>query len=187
MKTCTKCQSIFDSKICRVCQKVYMEKYRVDNAIRISEQAKLYYENNKEKILKYHKKYYLDNKDNIIKYQNEHEKKKRLIDPVFKLRKNCSTLIGIVLKGKKSRSSILKYLPYTMNELRSHLEKQFDQHMTWENYGSYWHIDHIIPQSKLLYYSMLENNFQKCWALDNLRPLEAMENMRKSNKVFNGK
>ena len=27
-------------------------------------------------------------------------------------------------------------------------------------------------------------NFQKCWALSNLRPLEAFENIRKSNKLI---
>jgi hypothetical protein len=26
-------------------------------------------------------------------------------------------------------------------------------------------------------------NFQKCWSLENLQPLEAMMNVRKSNKI----
>jgi 5-methylcytosine-specific restriction endonuclease McrA len=61
--------------------------------------------------------------------------------------------------------------------------------MTWDNYGRYekgkekWQIDHIIPQSKLLYDSMDHSNFRKCWALENLRPLEVVENIRKSNKT----
>jgi hypothetical protein len=62
--------------------------------------------------------------------------------------------------------------------------------MTWENYGSYsskiwdddnvsiwtWQIDHIIPQSCLPYASMEDDNFNKCWALENLRPLSAKQN-----------
>ena len=29
--------------------------------------------------------------------------------------------------------------------------------------------------------TMTEEEFKKCWALDNLQPLEAVENIRKSN------
>ena len=62
--------------------------------------------------------------------------------------------------------------------------------MTWNNWGPYnakqwkdddsstwtWNIDHIIPQSDLPYLSMEEENFRKCWALSNLRPLSAKQN-----------
>ena len=37
---------------------------------------------------------------------------------------------------------------------------------------------------KLPFESMDEPNFQKCWALENLQPLEASENIRKGNKVY---
>jgi hypothetical protein len=37
-------------------------------------------------------------------------------------------------------------------------------------------IDHIVPQSDLPYSSMNDENFQKCWALENLRPLSAKQN-----------
>ena len=56
--------------------------------------------------------------------------------------------------------------------------------MSWENYGIYWQIDHIYPQSLLPYDSMDHPNFLKCWSLDNLRPLEATENIRKGNKLI---
>jgi len=68
--------------------------------------------------------------------------------------------------------------------------------MTWKNYGSYcvnlwddndcstwtWNIDHIIPQSKLPYISMDDDNFKICWALENLRPLSAKQNLIDGNK-----
>lgn len=70
--------------------------------------------------------------------------------------------------------------------------------MTWENRGSYlsnkyiendsstwtWHIDHIIPQASLLYFSMEDENFKKCWALENLRPLKAIINIKKGNRII---
>ena len=49
-----------------------------------------------------------------------------------------------------------------------------------------WIIDHVIPQAALSYDSLVHPNFQKCWALENLRPLESYENLSKSS-VYNGK
>lgn len=54
--------------------------------------------------------------------------------------------------------------------------------MTWESRGRYnsktwtWQIDHIIPHSTFKYTSMVDENFQKCWSLKNLRPLNAKQN-----------
>jgi hypothetical protein len=62
--------------------------------------------------------------------------------------------------------------------------------MTWENYGPakegeyHWQIDHIIPQSALPYDNFGHPNFLKCWALENLRPLEAFANLKKSSKII---
>ena len=57
--------------------------------------------------------------------------------------------------------------------------------MSWENYGSYWHIDHIKPDSRFIYESVEDIEFKKCWALSNLQPLKAEDNLKKSNK-WNG-
>lgn len=62
--------------------------------------------------------------------------------------------------------------------------------LNWNNYGIYWHMDHIIPQSYLPYVSMTEENFKRCWALNNLQPLEAKLNMmdgstRIRHKMYN--
>ena len=94
--------------------------------------------------------------------------------------------------------SIINFLPYTIQQLKDHLEKQFEPWMNWNNYGIYytnlwndndpstwvWSIDHIIPQSKLPYTSMEDDNFKKCWALDNLRPYSAKQNIIDGNKRF---
>ena len=86
--------------------------------------------------------------------------------------------------------------------LKQHLENQFESWMTWNNWGRYsldtwkdddqatwtWQIDHIIPQSDLPYSSMEDENFQKCWQLNNLRPLSAKQNILDGvNKIRHGK
>lgn len=77
-----------------------------------------------------------------------------------------------------------------MDELKEHLEKQFECWMNWKNYGKYdskvwiendsstwtWQIDHIIPQSTFKYTSMENEEFKKCWELNNLRPLSSKQN-----------
>jgi predicted transcriptional regulator len=115
---------------------------------------------------------------------NEREKAKRRKEPAYKIRTNVSRSIRGMLNGKQKTSSCLNYLPYTMKELKEHLEDQFDDRMTWDNYGSYWDIDHLYPHSLLPYDTMEHPNFTKCWSLDNLRPLEKIENIKKSNKVL---
>ena len=120
------------------------------------------------------------------KYQLEYLRS----DPIFKLRKQISTTIGKVLKknGSGKTSPTWQKLPYSPQDLKEHLESQFELWMNWENHGRYskdrktWQIDHIIPQSSFKFVSMDDENFQKCWALENLRPLESSENLRKWSK-----
>lgn len=160
--------------------------YRMNYADKINQNKKEYYKENKVSI----KAYQIENKDRIQKSQNEQRKKRRANDPSFRLRTYVSNSIRDVLKGRKDGHT-WKNLPYSSQELKIHLEKQFESWMTWENHGKYdpkvwddnnpttwtWQIDHIIPQSDLLYDSVFDTNFQKCWALSNLRPLSAKQNI----------
>lgn len=83
---------------------------------------------------------------------------------------------------------IFRYLPYTLDQLMMHLESMFEPWMNWGNHGAYskkrktWQIDHIIADSNFVYSSTNDKGFQDSWALSNLRPLEAMANILKSNK-----
>jgi len=116
---------------------------------------------------------------------NNREKSKRATDPTYKVRTNVARAIryGVGI-GNKKNTPTFAHLPYTPEQLKEHLQAQFDAHMTWDNYGDYWDIDHIYPHSKLPYDSLTHPNFQKCWALDNLQPLEKIENIKKSNKIL---
>jgi len=152
---------------CIICSNQQQKKYTINHPKTIEQ---------KENFIKYKKSWRKQNKDKINQQYNE----KLKTDPIFKLRKNISRSILDMLFSQQSSKrgySILQYLPYTLIQLQQHLQNQFDDKMTWQNHGSYWHLDHIIPQSDLPYSSMLDENFQKTWALNNLRPLEAKQNM----------
>jgi hypothetical protein len=71
---------------------------------------------------------------------------------------------------------------YTIDDFISWFESQFDSNMNWDNHGRgkdsyHWQMDHIIPRSTLKYTSFDDPNFVKCWSLENLRPLEATQNI----------
>jgi hypothetical protein len=55
--------------------------------------------------------------------------------------------------------------------------------MSWENHGTVWHIDHIIPKSVFNYTDAEHIDFKRCWALKNLQPLWAGENMSKGDSL----
>lgn len=48
--------------------------------------------------------------------------------------------------------------------------------MSWNNYGTYWEVDHIIPKNLFSYLSPKDKDFKLCWSLENLRPLERNKN-----------
>ena len=151
------------------------------------------YFKNKEK----YKEYRIENFDKIRKYQKEYIKKyraeKNKTDINFKLKSKISTYIFLALKKQNAvkNSSCWKSLPYTPQDLRTHLESLFEPWMNWNNYGKYnsktwddkdsntwtWQIDHIVPQSILKYNSLDSENFIKCWSLNNLRPLSSKINL----------
>lgn len=54
--------------------------------------------------------------------------------------------------------------------------------MTWENYGKYWQIDHILPVSGFDFSN--ERNKFICFNWTNLQPLTSKENNFKKDKLM---
>lgn len=189
---------------CKEC----LKKYADDHKEIIKERCKQWYINNKNEHREYAIVYNNTHKEEISKMKrewannpiNKERRNKRSLertknDPIYHLRTILSRSVNKALKrsNNKKDKSIMNYLPYSINELKKSLESQFEPWMNWENYGGLsnnkektWWIDHIIPQSALPYSSMTDENFFKCWDLNNLRPLEKIENIKKNNKLING-
>lgn len=53
--------------------------------------------------------------------------------------------------------------------------------MTWNNYGTVWHIDHIMPCS--LFDMTKESDRAKCFHYTNMQPLFALDNLLKGDKL----
>ena len=144
-----------------------------------------WYDENKEHRKQYLKEYREKNIDRIRKTKRDYERNRKATDPLYKLISNFRTAIYQVLKESnvEKNKSYFDILQYTPEELIIHLEKQFKDNMTWDNYGI-WHVDHKLPITSFDIQEMGDEEFMKCWRLDNLQPMWGEENIRKSNKLF---
>lgn len=214
MKTCSKCKTdkpltveffyfrkkrnIFESK-CIECCKISNKNYYINNEARVREKVNEYRENNPEKRknlkdkwnksfnrIEYDKNRREEKREYLRKQKREYKNNRLLNDKAYLLRERISSTVRIYIKKNKGfkSCSVWNKLSYTPQQLRNHIETQFDSNMSWGNYGTYWQIDHIYPQSKLLYDSLEHPNFLKCWKLDNLRPLEKFANILKGDKIL---
>ena len=100
------------------------------------------------------------------------------------LRKRISTRIrNAIVNGHaiKERRT-LELTGCTIEQLKTHLESQFNARMTWANYGRAWHIDHIMPCAS---FDLTDEAQQhQCFHFSNLRPMWGGANITKGNLLF---
>ena len=183
------------SSVCKLCKKEYLEAnkdkrrevkkaWREANKDKIKAYNKAYNEANKDKILKQKKAYKEANKDKIREVKKAYYKRRRKEDYLYKLTKNIRKSIrsSIKRKGYTKKSKTYQILGCTYEEFKSHKERQFTKGMNWDNQGE-WHLDHIYPVSK----AKNEEELIRLNHYTNFQPLWAEDNLKKSNKIEEGK
>jgi hypothetical protein len=177
-KRCPKCNAIKDvcefyldksriggfARYCKDCNRTVVKDWKQSNSDRNHEQGRRYMKN----------------------YRINHPMKAKEYDAIrrskTKLSRNISRSMRAALKGNKGGLHWENLVGYTLKQLKSHIEKQFDLWMTWDNYGK-WHIDHKIPLTAFNFIEPGDIDFKKCWSLQNLQPLEAKKNIIKNDKI----
>lgn len=187
-------------KQCKSCIKqIQKELYLKNREDRILKSTQ-YAEKNHDKVKQYHKKryaeqrhvykekaaeYYDQNKDYIIQKVANYRKvnrdvinlkrrsKKYHLSPEAKIRRSLHNRLNKIVKYKAIRiyDRAIDFLGCTPLELKSYLESKFLPTMSWENHGSLWHIDHIIPCAH--FDLTKEEDQKKCFHYTNLQPLFA--------------
>lgn len=118
--------------------------------------------------------------------KNAHIKLRRTRDPEFRIKDVVRNTVNKYLHVgcEPKRSKVVAALPFLIPQLKAHLESQFNNTngFTWENYGTAWELDHIVPQALFRFTTLDEKAFRDCWALNNLRPLACMENLLKGKR-----
>ncbi len=112
-------------------------------------------------------------------YARRWAKNQRKCNPGFSVSSHMGTLIHRALGKGKAGKSWRTFVDYSLEELMLHLERQFLPGMTWQNKGE-WHIDHIVPRASFEYSSAEDEEFKRAWALSNLRPIWARDNVQKN-------
>lgn len=116
-------------------------------------------------------------------------KNKYKTDPMFRLSVCMSRGVRGSLKNKNSNKNGHHWetlVPYNLNDLIKRLKKTLPKGYVWDSYingKTDLHIDHIIPISAHNFTSYEHIDFQRCWALKNLKLLPASKNMSKGAKL----
>ena len=154
-------------------------KYRIASKDARSKWSKEWVKANKDKICETNKKYYIDNKETILKSNNKYRQKRYANDPKYRALINTKDRFRQIIASKES-DQFHKLLGCTRKKLIEHLESNFEDGMSWENYGfEGWHIDHIIPCAS---FDLTDEEQQKkCFHYTNLQPLWGTENMMKQD------
>lgn len=166
-------------------KKYRLKRYR-ENAEVVKAERKVYYRKNKENIILAYNKYLEKNKNKVRKTQRLNHAKRKKADISYVLIKGLRARVSAAIKrGGKKCNTTTELVGCTMSELTAHLEKQFTDGMTWDNYSFMgWHIDHIIPCASFDMSDIEEQ--KKCFHYTNLQPLWAKDNLKKGAKiVFN--
>jgi len=205
-KTCSKCKKIkhlenfhIQTNCCKICRteyyivnrekiKIKEKKYREKNKNEINRKKRLRYrqfgKSKGKKIINFSIKKYIKSEQkrklNKRKYVSERRKK----DINFKILNNLRARINSAIKKFKKSYKTKELVGLSINELKNHIESQFKEGMSWENYGiKGWHIDHIKPCSS---FDLTDIKQQKqCFCYTNLQPLWWWENLEKGDKIIN--
>lgn len=168
---------------CKVCEKVYREV----NKHVVRARNKRYYDANREQEIVRARTWQLTNPEKVKAYRQRLDVKARSSQSSMRyVRENLNGRIAARLRTRlvnalqgRVRSSIssVSDLGMPIEQFKLYLEKQFTPEMTWENYGSYWHIDHIMQLNRF----DLTDPYQCAMACHytNLRPLPASDNLRR--------
>ena len=175
----------------------YNKQYRVENKEKIAIESKKYKEKNEEHLKKYNKKYAEINKDKIKVKNKEYRKKNKSkiskrqynyhsnrlkSDPLYKFKWIVRKMIHKSICERKrfdKKNRTQNILGCTFNDFKAYIESKFDANMNWENYGSYWWFDHIIPLNE----AKTEAEVIKLNHYTNFQPLFWKDNISKGDKL----
>lgn len=120
-------------------------------------------------------------KNNRRKRKLKRHHKRWKTDIQYKLKISLRNRLKHAIKNNHKRGSAVKDLGCSIEELKKHLESQFQPGMSWDNWTTDgWHIDHIVPLTAFDLSNPKE--LKKACHYTNLQPLWAKDNLVKSNK-----
>lgn len=119
-----------------------------------------------------------------LAYNGARAKERTKTDPWFRARRSLTARLGTVLRRQRAgkASGTMSLVGCSIEELVTHLERQFAEGMGWDNYGrDGWVIDHIRPCAS---FDLTDPEQQRaCFHFTNLRPLWWDKNRAKAARL----
>lgn len=163
--------------------------WQKNNPEKFKEHCKKYRETHKEEMREYKRKnkhrwksssdYYRENREKILEKMSERYSS----DAEYRLKLCLRRRIWKAMRAQRHRkdSNTADLIGCSIPEMKRHLESQFAEGMSWDNYGD-WHIDHIKPCAS---FDLTDPEQQReCFHYTNLQPLWAIDNLRKGAKLL---
>lgn len=125
------------------------------------------------------KQWHDKNKDKMKAWANEYMKNRYKTDMDYRIKSLMNKRIRDYIRYKTKPT--LEFLGCSMEYFKKWTEYQFDEKINWDNMGTYWHFDHVIPCNSFDFSK--ENDILECYHWKNIRPLEAIENISKGAKL----
>lgn len=156
--------------------------WRLENKQKRSEYDKQYRLKNRKLKNEINKRYRMNNKERVLLSNKIYSTNRKRTDVQYRLACSLRSRLGNAIRNKTKTGSAVKDLGCSIAELKTYLEKQFKDGMSWNNWGCKgWHIDHKLP---LTYFDLTDRKqFLSAVHFSNLQPLWAMENIRKGNRI----
>jgi hypothetical protein len=167
----------------------YTKSYMCKACLRVSQKKYFQSEKGKTALNKYKKsekgkatlariysseKFKEENRKRLKRYYKE--------DPKFRFFNGMRSRVKEFLRKKNSHkeNKLFKYIGCSKQHFINHIEKQFRQGMSWDNWGKVWELDHIVPLAS--FKDLNEKNFNIAFNYRNHQPLLVKENSYKRAK-----
>lgn len=163
---------------CRLCGNKMCRDYKARNRAKTAVYNKIYKSDHADEIRESNRAYVRNNIEMVRVKRNAYHQEKRDTDPIHRISCEMRSITYALFKGSKRKASE-DLVGCKAGFFVAWIQYQFNENMTMENYGSYWHFDHVDPCNTF----DLTNDEQKglCAHWSNLRPLEASLNQSRSD------
>ena len=129
-------------------------------------------------------KYRADNADAVRERNRQYLRERRSKDACFRLSVVLRQRLCSAVKGNARSGSAVRDLGCSIEDLKSHIERQWTGSMSWENWGrgpGTWQIDHVYPMAQTDLTDRAQLLAVCNWR--NLQPLWHGDNVRKGDTV----
>lgn len=188
-RTCSRCKETKETTefckgrhygTCKACQREMCRNYKAKHRKEIGKYNQKYKAEHKDDIKDYNCAYNLANRKSIQKRQTKQHAERKITDVNYKIACNLRSRLNKAMRGEKHEHT-MELLDCTMDFFKIWLEFNFNDKMTFANYGKVWHIDHLIPCAHFNLENIEEQ--YRCCHWSNLRPMIGKENLEKGDTL----